>query len=117
MEIVLCEHLPNGFELRTSDIGTSSASLGLSLDSPDRVAKRLRAEYNFQKSVRTFLSNDIVFSEKSIIFAAALLGMWRSWLAHHVRDVGVVRSSRIIPTNTQAGGISAGFFRTTTTSG
>ena len=24
--------------------------------------------------------------------------MWRSWLAHYVRDVGVVRSSRIIPT-------------------
>ena len=26
------------------------------------------------------------------------IGMWRSWLAHYVRDVGVVRSSRIIPT-------------------
>jgi len=25
-------------------------------------------------------------------------GMWRSWLAHHVRDVGVVCSSQIIPT-------------------
>ncbi len=24
--------------------------------------------------------------------------MWRSWLAHHVRDVGVGRSSRLIPT-------------------
>ena len=24
--------------------------------------------------------------------------MWRSWLAHHVRDVGVVCSSQIIPT-------------------
>ena len=26
------------------------------------------------------------------------IGMWRSWLAHHVRDVGVVCSSQIIPT-------------------
>ena len=30
-----------------------------------------------------------------------IIGMWRSWLAHHVRDVGVVRSSRIIPTRRQ----------------
>ena len=28
-------------------------------------------------------------------------GMWRSWLAHHVRDVGVVCSSQIIPTKTK----------------
>lgn len=28
-------------------------------------------------------------------------GMWRSWLAHHVRDVGVVCSSQIIPTEFQ----------------
>ena len=27
--------------------------------------------------------------------------MWRSWLAHHVRDVGVVCSSQIIPTEFQ----------------
>ena len=30
--------------------------------------------------------------------------MWRSWLAHHVRDVGVVCSSQIIPTTTQGCG-------------
>ena len=33
-------HLPDGFELRTSDVGTSSTSLGLSLNSPDRVAQQ-----------------------------------------------------------------------------
>ena len=29
---------------------------------------------------------------------AVRFGMWRSWLAHHVRDVGVGCSSHLIPT-------------------
>ena len=35
---------------------------------------------------------------KIITIIALPFGMWRSWLAHHVRDVGVGRSSRLIPT-------------------
>ncbi len=38
---------------------------------------------------------------------AVQFGMWRSWLAHHVRDVGVGRSSRLIPTK---GLLKAGLF-------
>lgn len=36
--------------------------------------------------------------------------MWRSWLAHHVRDVGVVCSSQIIPTQRRGSEIPDLFF-------
>ena len=60
----------------------------------------MRIRITFSKkhilTVTTFKNFDYICSPVQGI------GMWRSWLAHHVRDVGVVCSSQIIPTHEEA---------------